>query len=204
MPHYDVIRDQLKSGDLVLFSGRSGFSSSIKWFTNSRWSHIGMVLRHKDFDSPLIWESLRLGQLPDVLLGEVRDGVQTLSMDERIEQCSDAVSVRLLNQPLTDDMVCSLWALHEELQGRPYEQRLWELVRAVYDGPLGDNEEDLTSLFCSELVAVAYQRMNLLPCVSSGGAPSNEYTPAYFCVRGAMELELGWKLGQPITVNLQR
>jgi hypothetical protein len=36
--------------------------------------------------------------------------------------------------------------------------------------------EDLTSLFCSELVAEAYQRLGLL----DESTPSNEFTPADF------------------------
>lgn len=41
---------------------------------------------------------------------------------------------------------------------------------------LGRNNEDLSSVFCSELVAAAYQRMDLLPVAP----PSNDYTPVHF------------------------
>jgi len=51
-----------------------------------------------------------------------------------------------------------------------------ELLKSAYDGPFGKNEEDLSSLFCSELVAEAYQRLGLL----TEGTPSNEFTPADF------------------------
>ena len=78
---------------------------------------------------------------------------------------------------------------------------MWELVRAVWDGPLGGNEEDLTSLFCSELVAEAYQSMGLLLPNEQGGAPSNEYTPSYFCHTRPLDLIGPWELGIPIIVN---
>jgi hypothetical protein len=41
---------------------------------------------------------------------------------------------------------------------------------------LGINKEDLSSLFCSELVAEAYQKMGLL----TEQLPSNEYIPKDF------------------------
>ena len=53
------------------------------------------------------------------------------------------------------------------------------MIKAAYDGPLGHNQEDLSSLFCSELVAEAYQRLGLLPKPPQG-LPSNEYTPRDF------------------------
>lgn len=57
-----------------------------------------------------------------------------------------------------------------------------ELIKAAYGGWLGDNKENLSSLFCSELVAEAYQRMGLLPEVGSAHKvkPSNEYTSRFF------------------------
>jgi hypothetical protein len=76
------------------------------------------------------------------------------------------------------------------MRGRPYERSTHEMMLSVYDGPLGRNRrEDLSSLFCSELVAAAYQRMGLLP----PDPPSNEYTPKDFCTRRRKRLRL---LGQ--------
>ena len=52
-------------------------------------------------------------------------------------------------------------ALHnftEEMFGRPYEKRVFEMLRAA--NLFGVNrKEDLSSVFCSELVAAAYHRM---------------------------------------------
>ena len=118
MKKYEDIRENLKTGDIVLFSGKGGISHGIKLVTNSKWSHVGMVLR-----------------LPD--------------------------------------------------------------SKAAYDGPLGHNEEDLSSLFCSELVAEAYQRIGLL----TSAMPSNEYTPKDFAERRGLKLEKG-KLGEEISVEI--
>jgi hypothetical protein len=185
----------LKTGDIVLFSGKSGFSRSIKWFTWSPWTHIGMILRIPQFSDPLIWESLRVPELPDAIDGTMKSGVQLLHYKDRVQACTCAVGIRSLNQPISDDMYNKLIEFRESVKNRPYESSFLELIRAAWDGPFGRNEENLESLFCSELIAEAYQTMGLLQCDKKGGAPSNEYTPKYFSEKGNLPLLGRWSLG---------
>ncbi len=51
-----------------------------------------------------------------------------------------------------------------------------QLFKSAYDFIGGKNKRDTSSLFCSELVAEAYQQMGLLTL----DIPSNEFTPADF------------------------
>jgi hypothetical protein len=51
------------------------------------------------------------------------------------------------------------------------------------------DEEDLSSLFCSELVAESYQVMGLLPA-GKKDKPSNEYVPADFSKERANVLKM--------------
>jgi len=65
-------------------------------------------------------------------------------------------------------------------------------MRSAYDGFLGDNKEDLSSVFCSELVAEALQRLGVLyEHNEDGGYPSNEYTPADFGKQDIMGIKQG-------------
>jgi hypothetical protein len=77
--------------------------------------------------------------------------------------------------------------------GTPYEESELELLGSVFD-LIPDQEEDLSSLFCSETVAEAYQRCNLLP----DSVPSNEFTPKDFASEGINELLRDVKLGEII------
>lgn len=58
--------------------------------------------------------------------------------------------------------------VREELHGRPYEKNQIELILSAVDVQdkyltfLRNTEEDLSSIFCSELVAHAYQEFGLL------------------------------------------
>ncbi len=201
---YKDMRDQLKTGDIILFSGKGGISDGIKFFTVSKWSHVGMVYR---LDNPLdpessmfCWESTTLSDIKDADTGKLTKGVQRVELSERLERCFSKgyeISVRLLSETLTDDMILALNNFRHEVSGRPYEKDKIELLKAAYEGVLGDNKEDLSSLFCSELLAEAYQNMGLL----TEKVPSNEYTPNDFSTERSLKLELGYSLNNEIAIT---
>ncbi len=184
---YSEIRNSLQTGDIVLFSGKGRISNIIKWFTKSPWSHVGMVIRSTEWDMLLLWESTTLNKLKDIQSGVARQGVQLVPLSERIKTYDGEIGIRRLetnkvirHQPLMD--------FRQEVKGRSYEQSKLELIKSAYDGPLGQNEEDLSSLFCSELIAEAYQRMGFI----SNDISSNEYTPADFGGNiGLLDAKLG-------------
>ena len=194
-PQKEVLFSKLKAGDIVLFSGKSGFSRSIRWFTFSPWTHVGMIIRMPEHPEPLIWESLRIPIIPDVMEGTMKSGVQLLDFHERMRTCTCDVAIRTLNKSISDEMYSALLNFRETVKNRPYERSLLELIRAAWDGPFGRNKENLESIFCSELVAEAYQSMGLLECDKKGGVPSNEYTPKYFSEDGQLPLLNQWTLG---------
>lgn len=173
MVKYATIRPKLKTGDIVLFSGKGNLSTGIKWFTQSKWSHVGMVLVLKDFDTVMIWESTTLSNIKDVETGKAVRGVQLVTLSERLNSYNGDACVRHLNYDVTPEMMETLRAFRREVKGRPYEKSKLQLLKSAYEGFFGTNEEDLSSLFCSELLAEVYQRWELLP----EGIPSSEYTP---------------------------
>jgi len=201
---YRDIRDRLKTGDILLFSGKSRISEGIKFFSKSKWSHVGMVYR---FYSPLdpqgsifCWESTTLCDVKDADTGKLTKGVQRVELSERLERCfanGYEIVVRPLTNPLDDAMVTALNAFRHEVSGRPYEKHLIELIKSLYEGFFGESKEDLSSLFYSELVAEGYQRMGLLP-----EAPgSNEYTPKDFSSEKNLCLERGYGLEYEIEID---
>lgn len=99
-------------------------------------------------------------------------------------------------------MLNALSRFRQEVKDRPYEAHIIQMVKAVWDGPLGQVEADLSSLLCSELVAEAYQRMGLLPSNECGGSPCTEYTPKDFSSEGVnIELLLDATLGREIVIK---
>ncbi len=185
---YDTIRKNLDTGDLVFFSGRGPISNMIKVMTRSKWSHVGMVIRVRAWDMVLLWESTTLSPVKDLQSGTVRQGIQLVPLSERVKTYKGTMGVRLLNAYKTNHMINALIKLRREVAGRPYEENKLELFRSIYSSFPG--AEDLSSLFCSEAVAEAYQRMGFLkePPI---GLPSNKYNPARL-VDFSLELETGF------------
>jgi len=200
---YTQIRNKLDTGDIVLFSGKGGISAGIKWFTTSKWSHVGMVVRLPDWNMVLLWESTTLSNVADVIDGKAKQGVQLVALSERLRTYGGEAAIRRLSVKRTTAMNNSLMRLRQEVKGRPYEKSKVELVKAAYDGWLGENTENLSSLFCSELVAEAYQRMGLLSN-SKNALPSNEFTPKDFSAAAAPALKLlkNAKLGKEVSVTV--
>jgi hypothetical protein len=202
MPTYTTVRSELKTGDIVLFSGKSAISNVIKLFSGGKWSHVGMVLRLTEFDDGVfLWESTTLTDIPDWETGVPNKGVQLVPLSQRVRNYEGEVLLRRLSKAVSKAMFTRLAELRTELSRRPYERHELELLRAAHDGLFGDSSgEDLSSVFCSELVAEAYQRMGLL-LEFPEGLPSNEYTPMDFSQRRKLALLNGYELGPEIPVT---
>ena len=79
------------------------------------------------------------------------------------------VAVRHLLDVTDEDrhkMYKTLLRLRKEHEGKPYEKNYMVLVKAVIDSEylslLRNTNDDTSSIFCSELVALAYQEMGLI------------------------------------------
>lgn len=198
---YEEIRDQLKTGDVVLFSGKGFFSRAIKLFSHSKWSHVGIVVKIEDFDLVLLWESTGLSKVEDIIDGKRKKGVQTVALSDRLETYKGDISVRQLNGVVAQDGMDKLRDLRKLLKNRPYEKGHSELVRSLVDigGPLCENAEDLSSVFCSELVAESLQEMGVI----DERLPSNEFIPKNFAKGGRVEhyLTPGFSYGDEIKLK---
>ncbi len=172
---YNDIRDDLRTGDIVLFAGKGIISKVIQWATKSPYSHIGLVLVDLRWDMVLLWESTTLSKIKTVF-GKVKQGVAIRPLSKAIEEYKGDVVIRELDRVLSKGQKNVLIKLRHEFKNKKYEESKWQLFKSAYDFIGGKNKKDTSSLFCSELVAEAYQQMGLLPLV----LPSNEYTPADF------------------------
>lgn len=71
---YRELRHELRSGDLLLCSGNSVFSTLIKKATGSVWSHVGFILRIDAIDRMMVLESVEsIGVRTIPLSNYVRD-----------------------------------------------------------------------------------------------------------------------------------
>lgn len=186
LAEYNEIRPNLKTGDLVLFSGEGLVSTGIKVSTFSKWSHVGMVFEIPEHDLIMLWESTTMSKMKDFDSGEVLKGVQLVPLSERIKVFNGDIGIRCLKNKLTKHQLQRVSQLRHEFKGRPYEQNKIELILAALPGHI---DEDLSSLFCSELIAEVLQEIILL----SDGRPSNDYNPGDFDEGKTPELDNWYK-----------
>ena len=196
---YDATRKRINTGDIILFSGKGGISNTIKWFTGSDWSHVGMAMRLPRYDLVLLWESTTLGDIKEYDSDKLVNGVRLVVLSEAVKKYDGKIVVRHLDIECSDAMLDALWRFRDQVRGRPYERNKLELIRSAYDGVWGENTEDLSSIFCSELIAETYQVMGLLPETPA----SNEYTPNDFSTDATEPLRLlkGAALGNEIPLT---
>ena len=160
---YLMIRDTLQTGDILLFSGEGVISRVIQFISRSWMSHVATVYRQSD--DVYCYESTSMSK--------GKNGVQISLLSNRIEGYKGKVWVRRLECNRDARFYRILRDLRHEFRGKKYERNIWELLGSALPWR---NTANLNTIFCSELIAEAFQRWGfLLPL-----KPSNEYTPADF------------------------
>ena len=168
----------LKTGDLLLFSGKGNIPRVIKAVTLNRWSHVGIVISTPESSEPLLYESTHCNKLKCRYTGVHHSGVQLFSFNDRYEMYPGKVAVRQLQGlELNETDYSAIKNTMELLKGKHFEVSKRQLLKAAYDGPMGQNERDLSTVFCSELVAEVLMALAML---DANDGPSNEYVPADF------------------------
>jgi hypothetical protein len=181
---YVDYRRDAQTMDLLLWTGVGLVEATLKLAQRHWATHVSLVVRAGAGDPDgaedlvMTWESTTLAKVRQMKDGEFVRGVQIHPLSLRLATHRGQVFVRRLDVDAVGPVsAVELMRLRKEWQGRPYEENLRELLLAAYDGPLGMNTEDLSSLFCSEMVAAAIRRLGIHEL---GPEPNNEFVPADF------------------------
>ena len=178
-----VVPMRMAAGDILLVSSSAIITHGVKLATSSQWDHVAMIV------------SLRGKPNRLRLFEATMEGVECYALDDalRVYKESNKIAIRRLRTVRTKQMMKGLHDFVDEVKGRPYKQDYWQLVRSVYGA---NQQDDLSSLFCSQLIAAAYITMELLP----PDIPSNNYLPGDFAGNITQRLLKG-KLGPPIVIH---
>jgi uncharacterized protein YycO len=182
---YKEIRSELNTGDLVLFRGRGFASTVILWVCSifrlkfTKYSHIGMVVRHSN--RILLFEA-------------VPSGVHLVALSDALAKYDGDTWIRKLKGERTVSMIINLDKFIHNTVGKPYESDLLELLGAATPWHIG--KEDYSDWFCMELVAAVYQLWELMPRIPG----AKEYEPDDGKVGGAFDKELAL-FSDPSDVN---
>jgi len=173
MGNYIKIRPGIKTGDILLCDGAGWISWLIKLISGGPVSHIAMCIV-SGAGQVQVLESTTLNKFSR------KSGVQLNPMGKWVKHYRGKVFIRHLKVERPARMITGLNVFVNHIRGTSYEKSLWQLFCAAWDGWFGENKPDLSSIFCSELVAAVYQLWNLLP----PEAAANEFTPADFMLGG--------------------
>jgi len=166
---------QAQPGDLVLFSGLGLVSGTIRLFTGSHWSHVGLVLRDPESGELLLLESTVTDESADITLGRPVRGVQVVRLVEKLAVYEGDVALRRLQldvrPPGFDESlqeIAGMWRF------RGYKSFTATLLLDLFSPRR--RPQRVHRVFCSELVAEVYKRLGLL-CRS---ARSSRFVPGDF------------------------
>ena len=161
---------KLDTGDIILFSSQwswnpiSWFAKAIEYFTDSPYSHIGIILRDPVYiDSDLrglyLWESSFNGT-PDPQDGNIKLGVQITLMKELLKSRHETIWWRKINCPSNKFTVFNIMKTHDEVYKKPYDFMPKDWIEA-YNRQDADPQK-LNRLFCSALAACIYTKCKVL------------------------------------------
>ncbi|MEU4515500.1 hypothetical protein AB0G05_38905 [Nonomuraea wenchangensis] len=194
-----------RTGDLWIFRGRSVPDRAIQTVTNSPVNHVGMAIVIEDLP-PMMWHAELGRSLPDLWAGAHHRGVQLHDLRAAVTtwvgRYGQRPWLRQLEPEVTPEMEDAALRTVARLDGTPFPStaRLasrWFRGRVPWRARQG---MALESAYCAEVVAVTYEAMGLLPA----GRRPNWYDPGRFWSGDDLELLTGRRLGNEITIGVER
>lgn len=187
------------TGDIILFSNPFFGTKLLQWATDSKWDHVGMILKYSN------------NPLETIIIESAGCGVFICYARDRLIQCLEDKDPSIIGWRRLGDrkFLNPQWKklMHREAErliDTPYERNFSDFVKAwigedeaakyvlsSFGGSLGEGAtkgEDLDSLFCSELCAYMLKFGALMEPTKE--RDSNAYAPRDFASQTNSSLTL--------------
>ena len=167
----NTLAEQAKTGDLILFAGSADSSLRIRRFTQSRFSHVVVVIKEPDIQGgrACVWQATSSSHHGVLRNMEFKSGIQLnyledMLRDYRNEDANSVICHRaLIHTETTKDLVKENWRVTREfiqsLDGKPYTN---DMDGLYIMGLMEIDNPDKEDYFCAGLVAEALMRLQLL------------------------------------------
>ncbi len=158
----------LNTGDILLFCGNdSCISSLIKKFTNSEFTHVGMILKDPNFIHPTlegyyVWESGKEDE-PDPQDNKNKFGVQITPFEEiyqSYQKDNGKIYVRKVNQPNNIFTLDKLEKIHKVVYDKPYDIVPKDWIEGYLQKD--PNPQKTNRFWCSALLGYIYTQCGCL------------------------------------------
>lgn len=162
--------DILETGDLILFEGKAPVSKCIEFFTKSKFSHIGMVLKDPTFINPelkgyYLWESGG-ESFPEVESHKIFYGVQIVPLEKVLESCKKEklYYMKLILSKTLD--INKLKEIHHEIHHHKYDLNIIDWITAgiyqeekIIKSKKRQKIETPKEVWCSALIGYIFIKM---------------------------------------------
>ena len=163
----ELVKEPVKTGDILLFNyNDSWISWLIKYFTDSNYSHVGMIVVDPQFaEVPLkgvyLWESGR-GYIPDPENHRLKTGVQLTPMGQVFKTFEGKGNVYLRRLKVPDGIITEekLKIVHTAVHNKPYDMVPYDWLGGIigYDPEPQKNDR----FWCSALVGFIYSKLGII------------------------------------------
>jgi len=183
---FEEIKNDLKTGGLVLTHGLHASSHVIEMVEESPWSHVAMIVLTEETgidageESVLLWESDTQSPVKDVILGKAKSGPMLVKLSERLKYNfthgqDSKLSIRHLYTSRTQDFFDQMRKVIPQVHHAIFPNTYHEMFNP-FKGRVLKNKTSLDTLFCSELAAFTHIQLGLLTSCNA----VNSYFPVYF------------------------
>jgi hypothetical protein len=198
--------DLVRTGDLLLFRGRTLADRTIRTISNAPVNHVGVAIVIDDLPPLLLHAELSRKQL-DLWTGGYHRGVQLHDLAEAVGRWRDGYAQEIWLRQLAPEVGqaeedAALKAV-ARLDGVPYPATMSALGRWFKgrDGYLPQKRRGLQvrpdDAFCSEIVALVLQDMGII----HDDRKAHWYDPGTFWSGAYLPLKNGWSYGPEIAVG---
>lgn len=147
---YDLVRPQIRNGDVLMFKGKYRSSFLIKWLTKSSYSHAGIA----------VWWNERL-----MIMEAVMSGVRVAPLSRNVYQHKGNVEWFSCKKEISEEDRLKMIIFAQEELGKSYAR--WKAVlfgvKVLFKRDLSEKDELRmeNKLFCSQYVAQIYNSIGL-------------------------------------------
>ena len=157
--------DELETGDIILFSGNYFLSYIVEYFTNSLYSHVGVVLKNPNlgdarFKGIYLLES-GFENTPDPENHRIKKGVQIINLEDKIKNYKGRIYVRKLHCTRDKTFYEKIIEIHSTVHNIPYDLNPIDWIKAYYKLDIGNTQKENT-YWCSALVSFVYVELGFL------------------------------------------
>ena len=190
----------VSTGDLVLFSSKHSGAKITKFFTNSEWDHVGIIVKPSASRTYIVeWGGgLFASELVERLTEYYTEDGRTIMLRRLVLESKARAKLEDKLEAFVDHLFRNKLGSNEMIP-------MGQVVRAARKQWISFSSsaavvDDLTQLFCSKTVAVCYKQIGIL----GANRDASDFLPKHFAGEYDPFLALRRaRLGEPLTITFE-